>query len=416
MFCSSVEDGDVNSPVIFTNEHVNGIANHGVIEIMEDAPKRYTSLWMYYNPTMHESQQKRLRSFKLSYWEDSQWKDALSPDDSIFNKDDPSSPVYQDHENVQACVTATSALSGSRCWVQFTFPEITSKRFKISEMNGGPAVYSSQIYMFEIKFSHETDSHWEPAYLRTAASTSSPLPAWKSPKVQGWCVRHNKVDFTEDKEKRWQGPWYGADRNGALNLGAFTSELGNIPCGSKLVSELYVSKLDVQQKLSMTQGIRIDGQGKTDGVTDQAMDVLLLNDRGETVTTVPQILASDIGCYNAKQEMLNDLKDPNGDLHASNAGNEYSCQPQESSFGPILSHMEAAQGSNDFTILVMPRASSGTPLSSETPDKPASAKNALGWKLEAGEFMTFTFWWKPPLPSMPCSIDWGKLQYESEDP
>jgi hypothetical protein len=99
---------------------------------------------------MHTQQQRRLRSFDLSYYDTttSTWVKALTTASAVFDNTKAASPVYKHRPGTPKC-------TGQDCWVEIPFPQAIASSWRIDNMNNRDAGgYQSQIFIFDVKFTH----------------------------------------------------------------------------------------------------------------------------------------------------------------------------------------------------------------------------------------------------------------------
>jgi hypothetical protein len=365
--CSALQDGDVNTPVIFTNSKQAGTQNEAQV-ITSGEERTYSRIFLYDHPTGVG----RLTKFDLSCQQPSgSWKIVLSQSDSQFGM--------------------FSGSSASGKWEEFTFSEpCTSKSFKIHNMNGGPTSTSHSwlktpsLYIFEFVF---------------AGAAAPSLPEVKEARIQGWCVKQQAliipgtVRLTACSKKadplcdqRWENLGY---------LGNVSvNELMDIPCASDYAIDI---SLENQQITANPAWL---------GMRKHARDHLIAK-REETKTMKDSMSAAskftvivvDGGC----QRQLEFTGEGGTDRWGTrclleNHPYRRTKHCKGRTLGPQMANlrtMRKTPGQLKFYVKM-----STSPTSDST--------------YEAWGKAQVTHWYKPPLGMIDCTVPLGELQYVSD--
>jgi len=436
--CSNLVDRDTNTPAIFQKD-VPVLYSDPYIAAATQAPESFDSIWIYHNPVniVHNSSKGsvwRLRAFDVQCLTDGDWKVVLNQSSSHGKSQLQKAVGKKATELEQPCTS---------CWMQFNFEhKCTSNQWRITHLNPG-SVFPVQI--FELQFGR--------------SSQPPTLPVPKEPRVQGWCVRHQHVPIGD-------GTSFTTPRkaSGSFTAASFKTPLRDVPCGSELVIGLTSVNTMLRRGSASSKGAtllttisqpggRTVLQGKPTSVRGgiqtescplkQGIKPTSCNFGKATInglrggwlhprcnTVVANLGHGDqvsgwikkngpqkwVGCASGQ------TKKEQGELTAV-----HTCKKIKTTIGDKIAGRDTTctgvndcggtkygwgcmHGLTNFASARLDLARNQTKLSIFGRVVPAGEQ--LEWKHQ-GHYK-ISYWWKPPLPDMKCSITPGQLEYTNE--
>ena len=176
--CDAVNDGDVNSPVIFTRSA--GEPAEPQYTAQFGRSRNFRAVWIYWNPAFSgKGTHQRLRTFDVECYSDTQWRKVLDQQTDVNRKQ-------------------FDAVKSRDRWIVLLFDDTTcmSQRWRVSKMNNA---VNGDAFIFEMKFVENDDplpvcdSMAAAFYTRDTPCLPKPKPA----RVQGWCVHHQHATMND---------------------------------------------------------------------------------------------------------------------------------------------------------------------------------------------------------------------------